>query len=83
MAKYTKTYGNGTVKNELEFRGKTYDYTMVKQSNGATAGDKPCFAAQLEDFDREFMHNDVDLDALDSDFEYEIADAINILNEIE
>lgn len=65
MSKYLVTYEKGTVKRELVFRERTFDYRMQPYEFGMK-GDKPCFSDQLSN-----AFNDLDKERLD-----EILDAI-------
>lgn len=82
MAKLTMIFENSAVKRVLEFRGKTYEYTM-KPSLYGMKGDGPCMYTQLLDIadgDDDFLDSLENIDFGDED---DIIAAINYLTEIE
>lgn len=82
MAKLTMTFEDAKIKKVLEFRGKTYEYTM-KPSMYGMRSDKPTIYAQLfemADDDDDFLDSLENIDFGDED---DIIAAINYLTEIE
>lgn len=84
MAKFTRTFENGTVKNELTFNGKTYDYTMSNYVNGIRKSDKKCFSSQIDEVENiDWENEDIDVDMLDCENDDEITEILEKLDELE
>lgn len=84
MAKYSKTYENGNIKNELTFRDIVYDFTMISQEDGSMKADKKCFSAQLKEISGIDLDNTgIDIDMIDCGDDDEILEILNWLDMIE
>lgn len=83
MAKFAITYENETIKYELTFRGKVYDFTMYKDDYGMHS-DKQSFSYQLENdgVDTSMLDWDIDNIVFIND-EEEILDTLKMLETIE
>jgi hypothetical protein len=83
MAKFAITYENETIKYELTFRDKVYDFTMYKDDCGMHS-DKQLFSYQLENdgVDTSMLDWDMDNVVFTND-EVEILDTLKMLEVIE
>jgi len=89
MAKFTKMFSDGKVKNTLTFRGKEFNLTMGEWEDGVRSSCEVGFETQLEEAfrdDEEVINliENYDIDMLDcSGNEEEIEEILEELNEIE
>lgn len=83
MAKFAITFENETIKYELTFRDKVYDFTMCKDDCGMCS-DKQLFSYQLENdgVDTSMLDWDIDTVVFTND-EVEILDILKMLETIE
>lgn len=84
MAKFTRTFEKGTVKNELVFNGNIFDYTMGNYVNGVKKSDKKCFSSQINEIENiNWEDEDIDVDMLDCEDDDEITEILGKLDELE
>lgn len=83
MVKFAITYENETIKYELTFKDKVYDFTMYKDDCGMHS-DKQLFSYQLENdgIDTSMLDWDIDNVVFVND-EVEIFDTLKMLETIE
>lgn len=85
MAKFAITYENETIKYELTFKDKVYDFTMCKyEDDCGMHSDKQLFSYQLENdgVDTSVLDWDIDNVVFTND-EVEILDTLKMLETIE
>ena len=85
MARYSVIYENGTIKHELELKGKMYDYTMEECDFGMQSN-KPSFSEQIKEDGldvSDITSEDCDVDILDSTSDDTILDILSGLQDYE